>query len=381
VLYLHLYITVMLNNIIIYVFISSLLTQMIYWLWVFGRVAFYKEKKLKPQTPNPKSAPPSVSVIICARNEAENLQNNLPSILNQTYPRFEVIIVNDASDDDTPSVLESFSEKYPYLRIITLTEKKLKGKKGALAEGIKAAQYDWVLLTDADCYPLSTEWIAAMMTVTEDKEMGLGFSPYEKCDGFLNVFIRYEAVFTAVQYMGFALVGEPYMGVGRNLIYRKSLFQRVGGFDSHAHIASGDDDLFVNQVVTKNNFKIFLDPKTFTYSKPKTQWNDYITQKRRHYTTAFHYKWKHKILLGGISVSHFFYSVTALLALILKISTIFVLVCIVVRIVVVWFLYGKILRKLRHTDLFWWIPLLDAVYVLFYVLFAPALFIRTQKWR
>jgi poly-beta-1,6-N-acetyl-D-glucosamine synthase len=367
----------MLNNFILLIFISSLLTQLIYWLLVFAKVAFYEEKKEKI----PIKVTPSVSVIICARNEAENLKKHLPTVLNQDYPHFEVVVVNDASTDDTASILEGFAKKYPHLYIVTLIEKKLTGKKGALAEGINAAHNDWVLLTDADCYPLSREWISEMLTVSVNKEMGLGFSPYEKCDGFLNTFIRYEAVFTAVQYMGFALAGEPYMGVGRNLIYRKSLFTRIGGFESHAHIVSGDDDLFVNQVVSKKNFKIFLNPKTFIYSVPKTRWNDYITQKKRHYTTAFHYKLKHKIILGGVSASHFFYSVTALLALILKISTIFVFVSIVVRILIVWFLYGKILLKLRHTDLFWWIPLLDAVYVLFYVVFAPALFIRTQKWR
>jgi poly-beta-1,6-N-acetyl-D-glucosamine synthase len=170
------------------------------------------------------------------------------------------------------------------------------------------------------------------------------------------------------------------MGVGRNMIYRKSLYEKVGGFEKHKNLASGDDDLFVNVAVSEKNFSIILSPKTFLYSEPKTRWKSYFTQKNRHFTTATSYKLQSKIMLGGLSASHFFYFVTSVLALILKISTIFVLSFIVVRTVVIWFLYGKILLKFHDKPLIWRIPLLDTVYVLFYVVFTPALMIKTQKW-
>jgi poly-beta-1,6-N-acetyl-D-glucosamine synthase len=369
----------MFATIVITVFTLSAVVQLLYWCFVFSKLAFYK----MPDTtnhPSPITYPP-VSIVVCARNEAKNLRNNLPLILKQGYAAsFEVILVNDASSDGTDSVLKGFSKQYPHLKTVTILEKKMKGKKGALAEGIKAATHEWLLLTDADCTPLSMEWLSDMVKYNNLKDIGLGFSPYKKRDGFLNTFIRYEAIWTAVQYMGFGLAGMPYMGVGRNIMYKKNIYEKAGGFEKHAHIASGDDDLFINSVISEKNFSIILSPKTYMYSEPHSQWNGYFTQKKRHFTTATSYKLKHKIILGGLSTSHFFYIVTTILALTLQISTIFVLSLILVRTLTIWFLYGKILLKFHDRLLIWWIPLLDTVYFLFYLVFAPALIIRTQKW-
>jgi poly-beta-1,6-N-acetyl-D-glucosamine synthase len=369
----------MFEKIVISIFILSAVVQLLYWCFVFSRLAFYKTPPIT-NYPSPITYP-LVSIIICARNEARNLKNNLPLILEQQYSStFEVIVVNDASTDETALILEDLAHQYPHLRIVTIFEKKIKGKKGALAEGINAAQHDWLLLTDADCTPLSREWLSGMIKYNNAKDIGLGFSPYKKRDGFLNTFIRYEAVWTAIQYLGFGLVGMPYMGIGRNILYKKKIYENVGGYEKHAHIASGDDDLFINSVISEKNFSIILSPKTFMYSEPHSQWNGYFTQKKRHFTTATSYKLKHKIILGGLSVSHFLYIVTAILALTLQISTIFVLSLILVRTLTIWFLYGKILLKFHDRPLIWWIPLLDTVYLLFYLVFAPALIIRTQKW-
>jgi poly-beta-1,6-N-acetyl-D-glucosamine synthase len=374
----------MFETIVITVFSIAAVVQLLYWCLVFSRLAFYKTEDTqnsKPKTQNSKLSTPSVSIIICARNEGKNIKNNLPLILQQEYAStFEVIVVNDASTDETDSVLKDISTKYLHLRIVTIFEKKLKGKKGALAEGIKAAKNEWLLLTDADCTPFSMEWLSDMIKYNNEKDIGLGFSPYKKRDGFLNTFIRYEAVWTAIQYMGFGLTGMPYMGIGRNILYKKKIYENAGGFEKHGHIASGDDDLFINSVISEKNFSIILSPKTFMYSEPNTRWNGYFTQKKRHFTTATSYKLKHKILLGGLSASHFFYFVTSILALTLQISTIFVLSLILVRTLTIWFLYGKILLKFHDRPLIWWIPLLDTVYFLFYLVFAPALVMKTQKW-
>ena len=383
----------MLIYILLFTFVGSALLQLYYWLFVFSKLAFLNSTEggsvvypnsvsnVKISDNSFEEALQSVSIIICARNEADNLVRNLPLILEQNYPfPFEIIVVDDASIDNTPLILNQFAAAYSNLKVINITEKKIKGKKGALAAGIEAAQYEWLLLTDADCYPLSKNWVFDMMKGVNGKEIGLAYAPYQKRDGFLNKFIRFETVWTATQYMGFALAGEPYMGVGRNLIYKKKLYKKAGGFEKHEHIASGDDDLFINSVISKKNFKIILEPSTFMCSLPKTRWNAYFTQKNRHFSTSTSYILRHQIMLGLLSASHFLFFVTALLLLALKISTIFVLILIVVRTLVVWFFYGKILRKFQEDDLLLWIPLLDVVYLLFYLVFLPALTVRAQKW-
>jgi poly-beta-1,6-N-acetyl-D-glucosamine synthase len=367
-------------------FISATITQLVYWVFVFSKLAFYEKKvEQKPTIDESEGIPFStekpVSVVICARNEARNLEKNLPLILNQDYPIYEVLVVNDASTDNSKSVLTFLQQQYPHLRVITIHEKKMKGKKGALALGIESSAYELLLLTDADCYPLSKSWISGMADSLGQKDIGLGYAPYKSSDSFLNRFIRFETVWTATQYMSCALAGIPYMGVGRNMIYKKKLYIFAGGFKKHEKIMSGDDDLFVNSVITKNNFEIILNPETFMVSVPKTQWNEYVTQKKRHFTTATSYTLKHQIILGMLSLSHFIHFVTALLLLALKISTIFVILLIIIRWLIIFTFYGKIFKKFQETDLLSSVLFLDVAYVFFYIVFAPALVAKTHKWQ
>jgi len=197
-----------------------------------------------------------VSVVIAARNEEKNLLENIPRIMEQDHPNFEVIVVNDSSWDDTADVLKALSLSYPNLKVIHIDEDKqqMQGKKFAITLGIKAAKHDIVLLTDADCSPLYAGWITEMTRhLHGKKQLALGFSPYFRKPGRLNRIIRFDTLMIACQYLGFAKAGKPYMGVGRNLAYHKDLFFKVGGFKNHYSIASGDDDLFVNQVATSQN--------------------------------------------------------------------------------------------------------------------------------
>ncbi|MEY3399319.1 MAG: hypothetical protein RL220_1913, partial [Bacteroidota bacterium] len=131
------------------VFVTTWLIQLIYILHFFGKISGRKAI----ENSGGKELP--VSVIICARNEEKNLREHIPVLMEQDYPEFEVIVVNDSSWDDTDAILNAFHVHYPNLRIVTLDEEKqnLQGKKFALTLGIKAAKYDTILLTDADCVP------------------------------------------------------------------------------------------------------------------------------------------------------------------------------------------------------------------------------------
>jgi len=234
-----------------------------------------------------------VSVIICARNEETNLALNLASVLEQDYPLFEVIVVNDCSEDNTEQVLMEFKQKYPHLRstIIKNGGSFRNSRKFAATVGIKTAQHEWLLFTDADCRPGSSLWIASMSRYFLDKkDIVLGYGGYMAQKGYLNKWIRYDTCFTALQYFGFAKMGKAYMGVGRNLAYRKSLFFEHNGFAEHAHIFSCDDSLFVNQAATKRNVAVTCIHEAHTRSIPKRTFREWIWQKRRHITTGKFYK-------------------------------------------------------------------------------------------
>jgi cellulose synthase/poly-beta-1,6-N-acetylglucosamine synthase-like glycosyltransferase len=280
-------------SILFLVFALSATIQLFYYLWFYLAVSLYKHPEIN-ETKKP------VSVIICARNELENLRDFLPSILEQDYPDYEVIVVNDCSEDDSYDVLGNYMQQYPHLKVSNVNKdpKFTHNKKFAQFIGIKAAKNEILLFTDADCQPMSKKWIERMAShFNDDIDFVLGYGGYIKRKGLLNKYIRYDSMTIAMQFLGMAIRGIPYMGVGRNLAYRRSVFFDNKGFGSHTHIISGDDDLFVNANSKKANTRVEFREEAHTRSVPRSTFSEWITQKKRHMTTAPYYKARDKFLL------------------------------------------------------------------------------------
>lgn len=258
-------------------------------------------RKLKKYNSFPSQSTIGVSVIICARDEADNLRKNLPLFMEQTYENYEIIVVNDGSLDDTELLLTNLKDIYPRLRstFVPYGATNVSTKKLALTLGIKAAKYDWVLLTDADCIPDGNNWIARMArNFQQGTEFVLGYAPYMQKKSVLNKLITYDTLFNGLQYLGFALHGSPYMGVGRNMAYHKNVFFRNKGFASTLHLRSGDDDLIVNQYANAFNTKVELSSEGTTWSEPKTTVRDWLYQKKRHLSVSSFYKSASKFKLS-----------------------------------------------------------------------------------
>ena len=295
-----------------------------------------------------------------------------------------MIVVNHNSQDDTRYLLDEFRKTFKGLHIVNLEyeAKGIQGKKYPLSMGIKEAKYEIVLLTDADCVPASEHWIQKMQDGYQNGiQVVLGYSPYRKMPGFLNKLIRFETFHTALQYLSYALAGTPYMGVGRNLSYKKELFFQTKGFSSINQVPGGDDDLFINKVANGQNTHIVIDPDTFTVSEPKTNFSDWILQKTRHYTTGKYYKPKHKFLLGLYSFSYFlFYPLFFLTMFTFNWRlTLGVFGC---RFLLQAIVYFKSMKKLGEMDLFIWWWLLDMWMFLYYLIFVQALWKRPRpNWK
>lgn len=244
---------------------------------------------------------PAVSVIVCAHNEYDNLQDYLSILLEQDYPCYEVIVVDDSSEDGSDLLLERWSRQYGnlYHTFVPHGARVLSNKKLALTIGIKAAHYDYLLLTDADCRPESKHWIREMMKgfSNEQTELVLGFSPYFEKKGLLNHIIGYDTLFNGLQYMGMARADKPYMGVGRNLAYKRETFFSTGGFKGLLSNRAGDDDLFVNRIATASNTTVVNNSDSLIWSVPKTTWHEWFHQKRRHLSVSPQYRTKSKIQL------------------------------------------------------------------------------------
>ena len=325
-----------------------------------------------------------VSVIICAKNEAENLKKNVPFILSQEYPNFEVILINDASIDDTQEVIEAFARENEKVHTVTIENNETfwSNKKYSLTLGIKRAVNHRLVFTDADCQPASNQWLRLMVGhFSEEKQLVLGYGAYYKEKGVLNSLIRFETLLTALQYFSYAKVGMPYMGVGRNLAYSSNLFYDNRGFMSHMQIASGDDDLFVNEVATPTNTAICFAEESFTYSTPKTTFSAWIRQKKRHITTAKYYKSNHKTLLGLYFISNLLFWLFVIPTFIF-IDWKIPLSLIIFRFSLQYIFMGKGAKLLKENDLLPYIPLLE----LFLVFIQLTIFIsnslsKPKRWK
>ncbi|MCK5815027.1 MAG: glycosyltransferase [Flavobacteriaceae bacterium] len=362
-------------QVVFVIFIAIIVIQLCYYLILFSQFSFTKSHKNK-QSDFP------VSVLICARNESKNLRKYLPLILQQNYPNFELVLINDGSNDDTLEVFKFFKEKHLHshqIKIVdVLQNESLEGnKKHAVSLGINAATYEHLLFTDADCWPASENWISEMTSqFYSEKKIVLGYGSYKKSENsFLNKLIRFETVFTALQYFSYAKLGVAYMGVGRNLGYKKTLFEKNNGFDKHLHIKSGDDDLFINQVATKNNVAIVFTADSFTISEPKTTFKSWIQQKRRHISTAHSYKPMHQLLLGLSYASQLLFWVFTLLIIFLNQQLELALFFIGIRIAIQYLIIGVAAKKLKENDLIIWVPFLE-LFLIFIHLF---IFIKNKR--
>ncbi|MFM2138378.1 MAG: hypothetical protein RJA57_685 [Bacteroidota bacterium] len=360
------------------VFVAVTAIQLFYYLYFFARVAFFRSRKKIQSQQHP------VSVIICARDEDENLARNLPGVLVQRYPTtHEVVVINDNSVDDSKYILQELKRTFRSLHVVELTQeaKLISGKKYPLSIGIREAKHEVLLLTDADCVPSSEHWMQKMQDAYEPGiEVVLGYGAYHRKRGLLNKLIRFETFHTALQYLSYALAGIPYMGVGRNLSYRKDLFFRNKGFASINHIPSGDDDLFINRVATRDNTAVVIDPEAITRSIPKTTWKGWLRQKARHYTTAKYYKPRHKFLLGLYFITQFVYYPLFAASLVLY-DWRYVLPVFGLRFLVQAVVLWRSMRRMGEGDLWYGFLFLDMWMFFYYILFAPALWRRPQnKW-
>lgn len=369
----------MVLNILLVSFIAVISIQIIYYLFIFGNFSFGK-------TTNGNSQRVPVSVIICAKNEAENVKKYFPLLINQKYPEFEIVLIDDASNDETLDLFEEYEKQYSNVKLVKVQNNETfwGNKKYALTLGIKVAKYKHLLFIDADCKPASSEWISNMsMNFTPKKTIILGYGGYNKVkNSFLNKIIRFETLMTAVQYFSWAKIGSPYMGVGRNLAYKSDEFYKVNGFIDHMKIRSGDDDLFINQASTKENTTICIEPNGFTYSDAKTTFSDWFNQKRRHISTAKYYKVFDKFHLGLFYFSQLFTIILGILLLILNHQLILVVALITFRYLLAWTSLGFSASKLKESDVMYFYPFIEIILIFTQLyLFIVNLFSKPKHWK
>ncbi len=367
----------MVISVLFYILVAATSIQIIYFI-CFSSIL---SRKIKP---NKSSTDLPISVLICAKNEAENLTEFLPSIIHQEYSNFEIVLINDASTDATLEVMEQFRNNNTNVKIVDIKniEAFWGNKKYALTLGIKSATHEHLVFTDADCKPKSNRWIQEMASqFSTDNTIVLGYGKYKSKKTFVNLLVRFETLLTALQYFTYAKLGSPYMGVGRNLGYTKSEFFKTNGFISHIQVKSGDDDLFIQEAATKSNTTFTIVPNSFTVSNPPLTFKEWFRQKRRHVSTASFYKFKHKFFLGIFFISKFtFYILTMLLYFLFSWKMITPIVA--AYFITFSIVFGISTKKFEEKKLIYFLPFLEVSLLLFqFSIFISNTFSKPTHWK
>jgi len=353
---------------IIAVYILCVIVHLLYWVGIFY--------KLKPTGQIVKEASNPHSIVVCYKDEEDNLQNIIPTILSQSAD--EVIMVDDFSTDKSRQIVEHTNADT--INSVT-TDIDRPGKKAALYKGVSSASHKVVLLTDADCQPSSEFWSKHMNNGIIDADICLGYAPMYKGQGWLSIFSRYETYLTGIQSIGYAQAGMPYMGVGRNMAVAKDTALPILTDMQSDDLASGDDDLLVQQVI-KNKGKVntVVHPDAFVYSHSPESWRKYIRQKSRHMTTSVVYRFLHQLLLAVFAASHM---LTFLLLLVILIFSQQYLTLALTILTLKWFVQlvvnYKLMGILKERDLWIKFPLLDIATFVFYTVMTPYLLIKNKK--
>jgi glycosyltransferase involved in cell wall biosynthesis len=359
-------------SVLFYILVASTTIQIIYFL-CFSSILFSKEKKETKAIP--------ISIIICAKNEAKNLKEFLPSIISQNYADFEIILINDASIDKTLKVMTAFKDNNSNIKIVNVKNNEAfwGNKKYALTLGIKTAKNEHLLFTDADCKPKSEFWIQKMTRhFSTTKTIVLGYGKYKSDSKLVNLFVRFETLLTAIQYFSYAKLGSPYMGVGRNLAYTKSEFFKTNGFIKHIQLKSGDDDLFIQEAATKQNTTFSMD---FTISNPPSTFKEWFRQKRRHISTSSYYKFKHKFFLGFYFITKLTFFMLATL-LLFFVSWQFMVPTLALYFISFYIVFGISAKRFQEEKLIFFFPFLEIFILLFqFTIFISNTFSKPTHWK
>jgi glycosyltransferase involved in cell wall biosynthesis len=289
--------------------------QILYSLVLFRKPPAYEKKR--EEIIVDETELPGISVIVTSKNNSFELEKNLPYFLTQNYPKYEVIVVNSGSTDDTDVVLKAAEQKYPHLyhTFIPSGADEINEKKLAITLGVKAAKYDIVLYSESYCRPTSDNWIREFgKEFTKGKDILLGYSRvvFTNKVGF-GFFIRYDNLIHHLKFLSMAIAGNPFMGIGRNMAYRKELFFNNKGLSPVLGLDGGEDDLYINKISNRNNTGVVLSKDSITETDSVDSFSTWRSIKSKYLYTKQFYKGLANYILGFETFTkHSFYIILLL---------------------------------------------------------------------
>ncbi len=316
----------------------------------------------------------SISIIVSAKNEENNIPKLLYSLEKQNYPKekYEVIIVDDDSNDNTFNLIKNLISNKSIFRIIKSDNKKIFGKRGALQKGIEDAKYDYIVITDADCEPQS-DWLISFSNIfNQGYDFAFGIAPFYQTKNLINKISCYENFRNSILAFAFTQSNLPYTATSRSIGFSKNAFTKLNGYFNTTDSISGDDDLLLREAV-KNNLKIGLviDNNSFSFSKTKLILKDYLNQRARHLTSSSHYLLKQKLILA---FWHFINLVSLFSIFLIPINSIFIFPFLVK------FIFDFLTSIKYQKQFYYKFSLLEILYLqIFYEIFLIIHFINSKR--
>ncbi|MDR0606309.1 MAG: glycosyltransferase [Bacteroidales bacterium] len=365
------------------ILLGCLLVQLLFYWVIFSRFAFNRVLK------RDKKVYSGISVVICVKNDCSYLEQFLPVVLTQDYPDYEVIIVNDNSNDDTEHILREMQQVHKHLHVISIATQSSKGNdnKLALAVGIKSAKNDLILMTNADCQPRSSSWIKELAVCTTDKKaIVLGYKTYNSKKGLLNILIRFDALYTAIRYFSFALTGCPYMGVKSNMLYSKEMFLQNNDYLLAYKMEAGENDLFISKMMNKHNTTISYSYSSQVVSSLCYQsFSEWVNRKEKHVRAMKYAKPTSKFFLKLYWYTGLLFYILLVVTLCLSANIIlgigFLLGVYFIRLISQWFIFAKACNKLNEKQLIKYVPLMDIFFMFLIPLVDVLTFQKQSRWK
>ena len=349
--------------------------ELIYYYVIYARFSFLKKKKAVAIQNVP------ISIVMVVKDAASVLLKTLPKLLNQQYEDFEVVIVNDNSQDETQLLVVEYQQQYKNIKLVNLDTAvtTIRGKKFALSMGIRCATYDHVIITDPECSPTSSHWLEKMtQNFVGQKRIVLGYSTYEKRNNLFNRLLHFDTLVNAVQYFSLARIHSTYRGDDKNMAFTKSLFDAQRGFASHNHISYGDEDIFISRAATKNNTAIEFSHDAVTVLQRGTNHRYWRDHKEGLYFTRKYNTFKNRLILNSYGVINFLFYVALVFAILITLNDL-VLLCVTLgiiasRIISQYFVFGFAAKKLNEKQV---IPAL-LIYDIIFTILNPLYYLAAQ---
>ena len=329
------------------------LVQLVYYYVIYGRFAFHRKKAALGFRDIP------VSVVIVVRDDAAQVLQTLPYLLEQEYSFYEIVIVNDRSrDENSLHAIKEYKERYPNIKIVDLSTavSTSRGKKMAISMGIKCASYDHILLTSPNCKPASRQWLSLMAQNFQfQHRIVLGYNTFDKKKGPYSHFLHYDNLVNAMQYFSHALMRSTYRGDLNNVAFLRQLFYNQKGFISYNHLLYGEEDIFIHRASSKNNTAIEFSPDAATVRQHTPQYRFWRIHKISLFYTRKFNSLKNRFLLGGFELTNLLFYILLVVSVITAIhqplALYITLGIALLRIISLYIVTGISAKKLKETQI------------------------------